>query len=126
MFKGLRIAVVDDDIWARLGIGELIQSLGYTASTFDSAKSFLESDCVATSACVITDLQMPGMNGLELQRELKTRGCRTPVILVTAFPNEAHRATALNSGTVGFLTKPFNDQSLVECLTRAISKGGAN
>ena len=126
MFKGLRIAVVDDDIWARLGTAELIQSLGYTTSTFDSAKSFLESDCVANTACVITDLQMPDMNGLELQRELKTRGCRTPVIFMTAFPNEAHRAAALNSGAVGFLTKPFNDQSLVECLTRAISKGGAN
>ena len=126
MFKGLKIAIVDDDIWARLGTGELIQSLGYTASTFDSAKSFLESDCVANTACVITDLQMPDMNGLELQRELKTRGCRTPVIFMTAFPNEAHRAAALNSGAVGFLTKPFDDWSLAECLTRAISKGEAN
>ena len=126
MFKGLRIAVVDDDIWARLGTAELIQSLGYTTSTFDSAKSFLESDCVANTACVITDLQMPDMNGLELQRELKTRGCRTPVIFMTAFPNEAHRAAALNSGAVGFLTKPFDDWSLAECLTRAISKGEAN
>jgi FixJ family two-component response regulator len=118
--EGLRIAIVDDDAWARLGIGELIESLGYTASTFDSAKSFLESDCVANTACVITDLQMQGMNGLELQRELKTRGCRTPVIFVTAFPSEAHRAAALNSGAVGFLTKPFDDRSLVACLTRAI------
>jgi len=120
VLKGRRIAIVDDDNWARLGIGELIQSLGYMVSTFDSAKSFLESDCVADTACVITDLQMPGMNGLELQRELKTRGCRTPVIFVTAFPNEAHRAAALNSGAVGFLTKPFDDWSLAECLTRAI------
>jgi len=126
VLKGLRIAIVDDDIWARLGTGELIQSLGYMVSTFDSAKSFLESDCVADTACVITDLQMPGMNGLELQRELKTRGCRTPVIFMTAFPNEAHRAAALNSGAVGFLTKPFDDWSLAECLTRAISKGEAN
>jgi FixJ family two-component response regulator len=126
VLKGRRIAIVDDDNWARLGIGELIQSLGYMVSTFDSAKSFLESDCVADTACVITDLQMPGMNGLELQRELKTRGCRTPVIFVTAFPTEAHRASALNSGAVGFFMKPFDDQSLIECLTRAISKGEAN
>jgi FixJ family two-component response regulator len=123
VLKGLRVAIVDDDIWARLGTGELIQSLGYTASTFDSAKSFLESDCIANTACVITDLQMPGMNGLELQRELKTRGCRTPVIFVTAFPSEAHRATALDAGAAGFLRKPFDDRSLVECLTRAIGKG---
>jgi FixJ family two-component response regulator len=126
LLRGLRIAIVDDDTWARLGIGELIESLGYTVSTFESAKRFLESDCVANTACLITDLQMPSMNGLELQRELRTRGCRIPVIFVTAFPNEAHRATALNAGAAGFLRKPFDDRSLVECLTSAIGKDRAN
>jgi FixJ family two-component response regulator len=71
-------------------------------------------------ACLITDLQMPGLNGLELQEALRSQGHRTPIILITAYPNENHRNRALDGGAVGFLSKPFDEASLVECLTAAI------
>jgi FixJ family two-component response regulator len=120
MFEKPLVAIVDDDIWARDGIGELVQSLGYRAFTFVSGRDFLESDCVEGSACVITDLQMPGMSGLELQRQLLALGHSIPIILITAFPNEAHRAQALDAGAIGFLIKPCDERSLIECLSRAI------
>jgi FixJ family two-component response regulator len=119
MFEKPLVAIVDDDIWARAGIGELVQSLGYRASTFESGQAFLESDCVEGSACVITDLQMAGMSGLELQRQLRVLGHSMPVIFITAFPSETHRAQALNAGAIGFLTKPCDERLLIECLSRA-------
>jgi FixJ family two-component response regulator len=114
------VVIVDDDIWARVGIRELVQSLGYRASTFESGRDFLQSDCVEDSACVITDLQMADMNGIELQRQLSVLGHRMPIIFITAFPSEVHRAQALNAGAIGFLTKPLDERSLIECLSRAI------
>lgn len=114
------VSIVDDDVWARVGIGEFVESLGYKAWTFESGRDFLESDCVANSSCVIVDLQMPGMSGLELQRQLRVLGHYTPIIFVTAFPSEAYHAQALNVGALGFLTKPVDERSLIECLSRAI------
>lgn len=114
------IAIVDDDAWARSGLEDLILSLGYQARTFSSAEQFVESGCIRETNCLITDLHMPGLNGLELQRLLRNAGHRTPVIVVTAYPNEAHRARALEDGAIGFLTKPFDEQSLVNCLESAI------
>jgi len=114
------IAIVDDDALARDGIRELVESLGYKTITFESAKHFLKSSMLAETICLITDLQMPGLNGLELQEALRAQGYHTPVILITAFPNEKHRTRALDNGAVGFLSKPFDDRSLMECLTAAI------
>jgi FixJ family two-component response regulator len=114
------VSIVDDDVWARVGIGEFVESLGYNASTFESARDFLKSDCVGNSACLIVDLQMPEMGGLELQRQLRVLGHCMPVIFITAFPSEAYRAQALNVGAIGFLTKPVDERSLIECLSRAI------
>ena len=68
---------------------------------------------------MITDLQMPGLNGLELQEALRSQGHQTPIILITAYPNEKHRKRALDNGAVGFLSKPFADEALIECLTAA-------
>jgi FixJ family two-component response regulator len=85
-----------------------------------SAENFLQSGVIAETTCLITDLQMPGLNGLELQEALQSRGYSTPVIVITAYPNEKHRTRALNNGVVGFLSKPFDDRSLMECLTTAI------
>jgi FixJ family two-component response regulator len=114
------VSIVDDDIWARIGIGEFVESLGYKASTFESGRDFLESHCAGSSTCVIVDLQMPDMSGLELQRQLRVLGHCMPIIFITAFPSEAYRAQALNVGAIGFLSKPVDEQLLIECLTRAI------
>ena len=120
MSKPPLISIIDDDALARDGIRELVESLGYKATTFESAKHFLKSSMLADTACLITDLQMPGLNGLELQEALASQGYHTPVILITAFPNEKHRSRALDNGAVGFLSKPFDEASLIKCLTAAI------
>jgi len=122
MFETPLISIVDDDALARDGIRELVESLGYDVITFTSAKHFLQSDVIAETTCLITDLQMPGLNGLELQEALRSRGHRTPVIVITAFPNEIHRNRALHGGAVGFLSKPFDEASLIDCLTVAIKQ----
>jgi FixJ family two-component response regulator len=114
------ISIVDDDALARDGIEALVESLGYNTATFMSAEHFLEAGMIAETACLITDVQMPGLNGLELQQALQSLGCDTPVILITGYPNENHRARALKNGAVGYLSKPFDERSLIECLTVAI------
>jgi FixJ family two-component response regulator len=120
MYEAPLISIVDDDVLARDGIRELVESLGYKTVTFKSAEHFLESGMLAETTCLITDLQMPGLNGLELQEALRSQGYQTPVILITAYPNEKHRTCGLDNGAVGFLSKPFNEEALIECLTAAI------
>jgi FixJ family two-component response regulator len=114
------ISIVDDDALAREGIRELVESLGYEAITFTSAEHFLESNLIAETMCLITDMQMPGLSGLELQEALQSQGHQTPVVLITAYPNEKHRTRALENGAVGYLSKPFDEQRLIECLTVVI------
>ena len=114
------IAIVDDDELARDGMREFVESLGYAAATFTSAEHFLQSAVIAQATCLITDLKLPGQSGLELQEALRSRGYQMPVILVTAYPNDKHQIRALNNGAVGFLSKPFDDRWLMECLTDAI------
>jgi FixJ family two-component response regulator len=114
------ISIVDDDALARDGIRELVESLGFNAVTFVSAEDFLQSGMIATTTCLITDQQMPGLNGVELQEALRSQGYHTPAIVITAFPNEKIRTRALEGGAVGFLTKPFDEDSLIKSLTAAI------
>jgi FixJ family two-component response regulator len=120
IFEAALISIVDDDALARDGMGALVESLGYNVITFTSAEHFLESGMIAATTCLITDLQMPGLSGLELQQTLRSQGYHMPVILVTGYPSENHRTRALANGAVGFLTKPFDDRSLIEYLTVAI------
>jgi FixJ family two-component response regulator len=115
------ICIVDDDRWARSGLEDLILSLGYKARSFASAEQFVDSGAVAHAQCLITDLHMPGVNGLDLQNRLRRDGHRIPVIFVTAFPNETHRTRAIGDGALAFLAKPYNEQSLVDCINRAIA-----
>ena len=114
------ISIIDDDIWAREGIRDLVASLGYRTLTFASAEEFLASGCIDTTTCLISDLQMPGLSGLDLQEQVAYLQPRLSVILVTAFPDEKSRARALAAGAHGFLTKPFDEKCLVQCLTAAV------
>jgi FixJ family two-component response regulator len=114
------ISIVDDDALVCDGIAALVECLGYNAATFTSAEHFLRSDVIAETTCLITDMQMPGLSGLELQEALQSLGHQTPVIVITGYPNEKHRTRALENGALGFLSKPFDEQTLIECLTVAI------
>ena len=120
MSKVPLISIVDDDALARDGICVLVDSFGYKGVTFESAEHFLQSGVVADTTCLITDVQMPGLDGLELQEALRSQGYQTPVIVITAYPSEKYRARAFANGAVGFLSKPFSEQSLIECLNTAI------
>ena len=97
--------------------------MGYAAETFVSAEEYLQSNRAADTACLISDIHMTGMNGADLQDRLIAEGHRTPIIFVTAFPDEAIRARVLKAGACGFLTKPFSDESLIECLDKALLNG---
>ena len=115
------ISIVDDNRFVREAMGDLVQSLGYEAATFDSAEHFLQSGRLAETSCLFTDLQMPGLSGLALQSHLLAEGHRTPVIFITAVPEAKFRSRAKNAGAVGFLSKPFDEESLINCLDTALN-----
>lgn len=115
------ISIVDDDASVREATKALVRSLGHRAESFASAEEFLESDDVRETSCLITDVQMPGMTGIELQDRLTAAGRHCPVIVVTASPDVGLRARALAAGAVGVLGKPFNDESLIACLDDALA-----
>jgi FixJ family two-component response regulator len=115
------IAIVDDDESFLQATISFVRSLGYSAAAFPSADAFLNSNAVENTDCLITDLQMPGMSGIELQNYLLAQGNRVPVIFVTAFPETEARGDALRAGAVGFLGKPFGDESLISYLNKALS-----
>jgi FixJ family two-component response regulator len=121
------ISIIDDDVSMRNATRRLVKSLGLNADTFASAEEFLESDRVNDTACVITDMQMPGLSGAELQRLLIAQGVNTPIIFITAFPEESLRRRALDAGAVGFLSKPFDEGRLINCLKTALgSQAGSS
>jgi FixJ family two-component response regulator len=121
------IAIIDDDASVRATTDSLVRSLGYVVFTFASAEDFLRSNRLDDLACVIADVQMPGMSGVELQAHLIARGSRVPFIFFTAFPDEQLRAQALKAGAICYLTKPFDGDSLVQGLQVALKThdGGA-
>jgi FixJ family two-component response regulator len=118
------ISIVDDDASVRAATDNLLRSLGYTVNTFVSAEEFLRSAHVNDTSCVIADVQMPGMSGVDLQAWLRAQGHRVPFIFITAFPEESIRARALKAGAVCFLTKPFDRLTLIRCLDTALGKHG--
>jgi FixJ family two-component response regulator len=120
------ISVVDDDELVRDGIGDLVRSLGYSANAYASAEECLESDDFWGSSCVIADIQMPGKSGADLQTELIAKGSIIPIIFMTAFIDEKMRRRVLDAGAVGYLQKPFDDNSLVECLEKALHPRGVS
>jgi FixJ family two-component response regulator len=119
------ISIVDDDMSVRESTKELVESLGYEALTFASAEEFLESHQVSDTSCLITDLQMGGLSGIDLQRRLVDEGRGIPTIFITAFPDEKTRSRALNAGAIGFLSKPFSDKTLIHHLNEALADFGS-
>jgi FixJ family two-component response regulator len=114
------ISIVDDDESVREATRGLVRSLGYVAKTFESAEEFLNSESMHDTSCIIADVQMPGVSGVELQSRLIAEGHRLPMIFITAFPEERIRARALEAGAVGYLSKPFNEEHLIGCLDKAL------
>ena len=119
------ISIIDDDESVREATKSLVRSLGYAAATFSSAGEYLRSDSIWQSSCLITDLQMPEMSGVELQRRLIAVGNDTPIIFMTADSDEKTCSRVLNAGAVGFLRKPFDPEFLVECLDKALGRKAA-
>jgi FixJ family two-component response regulator len=107
------ISIVDDDLSVREALKDLIRSMGFAVATFACAEEFLCSDVLAQTGCLITDMRMPGMSGLELHMRLQDKGTPVPMILITAFADEKEKARALQAGVVGYLTKPFNESELL-------------
>ena len=115
------VSIVDDDKSIRDATRTLIRSLGHPAATFASAEEFLKSGSLGQTACLILDVQMPGMSGIDLQNHLLANGDCPPVIFVTAFPDDGVQERALGAGAVGFLAKPFSEDCLIACLDRALA-----
>ncbi len=120
------ISIVDDDESVREATKGLVRSLGYGAATFASAEEFLESDRLRETSCLITDVQMPGIDGVELQKRLLADGHRLPIIFITAFPEESVRKRALDAGAICFLIKPFDGPTLIKYLDKALQRDGGN
>ena len=120
------ISIVDDDDLFRRAVEHLVRSFGFATRTFASAESFLQSSQVKQTRCLITDLQMPNMSGLELREQLARLGFDIPIIFITAYPNDSIKAQALNVGAVCYLHKPLDllGRRLFDCLQEALGRGG--
>ena len=123
--KKILVSVVDDDRFCRESMCRLLRSLGHTVDSFSSAAEFLASPRLAETACLIADIHMPAMTGLELYRRLVDAGHTIPTIPVTAFPNDVDRARALNGGVVCYLRKPVDDEHLAQCVRDALRPAGS-
>ena len=117
------ISIIDDDESMRCAVKSLVTSLGLNARTFASAEDFLRSPHVEHTSCLISDLQMPGLSGVELQKMLLAQGRHIPIIFMTAFPEERMRSRAIEAGALGFLSKPFESQMLINLIEKAIEIG---
>lgn len=114
------IAIVDDDPSAREGTMDLLNSMGFVTETFERADEFLASKRLHSTSCLITDVQMPRMTGIELHKRLIASGVNIPTILITAFPDERDRVRAIQSGVICYLIKPYRDEDLLSCIRSAL------
>ena len=117
------ISVLDDDPYVRAALNNLLQSRGYIVHTFASADEFLRSANSSDTSCVIADVQMPSVTGIDLLTQMRAQGSATPFIFITAFPDESVRVRALKAGAICFLGKPFVAAELIQCLERALTAG---
>jgi FixJ family two-component response regulator len=120
--EGKLVAIVDDDDSVRGTLQELLRAAGFSSRAFDSAEAFLGSGRQQETACLITDIRMPGMSGLELQATLNAERCKIPTIFITAHGDEEMRLRALRAGAVEFLPKPFDDEILIESVRAALGR----
>jgi FixJ family two-component response regulator len=120
MPKTSLIAIVEDDQYVRDSMRRLMRSLGYNVETFSSAANFLTSPRLVETTCLVADVHMPEMTGIELYKHLIGAGYSTPTILITAYPEEGERARVLNEGVACYLRKPVDEQDLIFCLRRAL------
>ena len=118
--KAKMVAIVDDDDLMRTALQGLLKSAGLLAQSFASAEEFLRSGHQHNTACLITDIRMPGMSGLELQAQLNADHCRIPTIFITAHGDAKMRMQAMRAGAVEFLAKPFDDEALLESVRAAL------
>jgi FixJ family two-component response regulator len=116
------ISIIEDDASVRTATQSLVRSLGFIACTFASAEDFLQSPRLNDTSCVIADVQMPGMSGVDLQSLLIAQGRHTPIIFITAFDEEGIRARAMKGGAICFLSKPVDGETLIECLDNALKR----
>jgi FixJ family two-component response regulator len=114
------ISVVDDDESVRRTTTLLIESFGFRAAAFESAEIFLNSGRLHDTSCLIVDVQMPGMDGLQLQSHLAAAGCGIPIIFITAYESNDSRQRAMQAGAAGFLGKPFSDEQLLQTIRSAL------
>lgn len=114
------ISVIDDDESVRRATTLLVESFGFRAATFESAETFLGSGHLHDTSCLIVDVQMPGMNGLQLQSHLVAAGCSIPIIFITAYEGSDSRRRAMQAGAAAFLCKPFGDEQLLQTIRSAL------
>lgn len=119
----VKIAVIDDDASMRQAVVGLVRSLGYAASGFGSSEAFLDEAAPSGYACIVSDVQLPGLSGLELKARLAVDGVTAPVILITARAEPALRERAMEQGALCMLRKPFPAEALIECIERALAQG---
>ncbi|HKF05949.1 MAG TPA: response regulator [Candidatus Sulfotelmatobacter sp.] len=117
------LSVVDDDEMLRESLPDLLREFGFVARAFSSGQAFLSSDYVDETRCLILDVAMPGMSGLDLQQELKRRGLAIPIIFITGQKDEETRKQAFRQGAAKFLYKPFSDSALLEAVNAALDPG---
>jgi FixJ family two-component response regulator len=120
--EGSRIAVVDDDDAVREALSDVLREFGFVVDVFASAEAFLASDVKDRTDCLVLDIAMPGMTGLELQRELKRRGQRIPIVFITAHADRTLRPRVLAAGATECLFKPFTETALLEAVRAALPK----
>jgi FixJ family two-component response regulator len=120
------VSIIDDDASARIATGRVVRSLGWPARTFSSSEEFLRSPDLARTFCVVSDVQMPQVDGLELQRRLASQGYVLPIIFMTAFPKTEVRERAMAAGALCFLTKPFDVSTLSDCINTALERRRRN
>ena len=119
------VSIIDDDASVRAGMEALVNSIGFKACVFDSAEKFLRSSRIEDTSCLVTDVQMPGMNGLDLQGQLVAQGRRIPIIFITAFPEQKGRERALAAGAFAYLEKPFAGETMTGLLRKAMDAPSA-